>query len=155
MKLSGLHVALPSLNCAGPFGASRLFWISLVDCLVVIECHRDLIILIGYWHHNGRSLSGCLTPMSPETLNLMRCLKLLQLFTTWRYLIHAKKIYLKWIIKPYLLICSRFLLHSLYIHSCPIWQGEPREPAFEQAEEIFKALDVNGDGSLDEEEFVK
>ena len=34
-------------------------------------------------------------------------------------------------------------------------QGEPREPAFEQAEDIFKALDVNGDGSLDEEEFVK
>ena len=35
------------------------------------------------------------------------------------------------------------------------WQGEPREPALEQAEDIFKALDVNGDGSLDEEEFVK
>lgn len=34
-------------------------------------------------------------------------------------------------------------------------EGEPREPAFEQAEDIFKALDVNGDGSLDEEEFVK
>ena len=45
------------------------------------------------------------------------------------------------------------MLRSPYIHS--VWQGEPREPAFEQAEEIFKALDVNGDGSLDEEEFVK
>ena len=34
-------------------------------------------------------------------------------------------------------------------------EGEPREPALDMAEDIFKALDVNGDGSLDEDEFVK
>jgi Ca2+-binding EF-hand superfamily protein len=34
-------------------------------------------------------------------------------------------------------------------------EGEQREPALDMAEEIFKALDVNGDGWLDEDEFVK
>ena len=53
------------------------------------------------------------------------------------------------------LLIDMLQIFAFYIHSCPVLQGEPREPAFEQAEEIFKALDVNGDGSLDEEEFVK
>ena len=46
------------------------------------------------------------------------------------------------------------LVLVLVLNIC-LTQGEPREPALEQAEDIFKALDVNGDGSLDEEEFVK
>ena len=53
------------------------------------------------------------------------------------------------------LLIDMLQIFAFYIHCCPVLQGEPREPAFEQAEEIFKALDVNGDGSLDEEEFVK
>ena len=53
------------------------------------------------------------------------------------------------------LLIDMLQIFAFYIHSFSVLQGEPREPAFEQAEEIFKALDVNGDGSLDEEEFVK
>ena len=49
---------------------------------------------------------------------------------------------------------SSFKSLVLVLNIC-LTQGEPREPALEQAEDIFKALDVNGDGSLDEEEFVK
>jgi len=34
-------------------------------------------------------------------------------------------------------------------------EGESREKATERAEQIFRVLDVNGDGNLDEEEFCK
>ena len=34
-------------------------------------------------------------------------------------------------------------------------EGEDREEAVKRAELIFNQLDVNGDGSLDEEEFCK
>ena len=59
-----------------------------------------------------------------------------------------------WQDEPFSSFKSLVLVLVLVLNIC-LTQGEPREPALEQAEDIFKALDVNGDGSLDEEEFVK